>query len=171
MVDHTGRVAEFSCEFVGQPLLVGKTFIYSSYSTNHQSYSAKVTSTEWYSQEPLDIHAAYGWVSAATDLDLNPWIAVELDQEFIVKMAVFMPMPNDCCRKYRTDLAIVRVGNAPGLNQPVCGHLDSQFVNNKFNYIHCTSLIKGTFVTLQMHKVHPKRNVHVSKFAAFGIPV
>ena len=166
--DHptTNRVV---CEFVGQPLLTGKSFTYSSYEEQVRKNSAhQVTSTNWYGADSR-LHLTAGFTSVGKNTDTQVWISVELDQTFIVKMAMFMPLLHCCNDRHNT--AIIRVGFKAGLDQPVCGRLYSHFSDPKLYTIPCTSLIRGTFVTLELHKRHPTLGVFVTKFGAFGLPV
>ena len=163
------NVGSVVCEFVGEPLLTGKSFTYSSYVEEVRLANGdKVTSTDWYSGGSHK-HTVSGFASIKTSTEKQVWIAVELDRTFFVKMAVFMPRL-ECCNDRHT-AAIVRVGFKSGLDQPVCGRLDSKFPDPKLYTIPCTLMTRGSFVTLELHRAFSGLEVYLTKFGAFGIPV
>ena len=157
--DH--EVDRYFCEFVGQPLLKGRDFTYSTHRFAWESKKADVTSSQWGWNQP-EIYNNFGWHSFTGDVD--PWMAFYLDKPYVVKLAVVMPLLR-CCQNNKG--LTVRVGYTAGTKQPVCGHLDNYMTDKKPFYIPCTRLIKGDTITFQGHKKDEK-GAAIARVEVFG---
>ena len=168
---NTLTVDSYICEFVGQPLLVGRPVLHSSMEPTweNKGYLEKFVGTDWFSANVIN-YSGRGWQSKRKSFDPEPWVSVDMGRTFIVKLVVFMSRL-DCCRNSIAG-ATVRVGYRPdGINQPICAHFDTGFKDQNLNFMPCTTLIKGTFVTIQFHLIETQYGpASFPKLGAFGFP-